>query len=304
RMSGKHSLRQIQEFMWQAVSRPLNEDYSSKKLWIDGKSFEVSANDFIKPNEKLSSAQRVQIYNQQYWYRLLDCLEDDFPGLRAVLGASGFLRLATEYLNEYPSRSFSLRDLGCDLPEFVDARQDLIAPNATLCGELARFEWAQVVAFDGPSLEPIDDEYIRTANPETLKVSLQPYLTLLELTHALDHYSVALNRHARDRSEAGSKKCEADTVESGGEPAPWPVLEHIYLVVHRHENTVYFKRIDVSGFLILTALSRGQSLSEALNNAVSFMQENAIPLEGLQNDIQKSFALWNRLGWLCKREMV
>jgi hypothetical protein len=299
-MTTRHSLQQIQEFLWQAVSRPLDWDFAAGDSWIGEKSFSLTASEYVKPSKRLTSADRLQIYNQQYWYRLLDCLEDDFPGLRAVLGANGFLALAKEYLKEHPSRSFSLRDLGSDLPEFLEARTELITPNVALCRELARFEWAQVVAFDGPSFEPVDDQYILTGNPETLRVSIQPYITLLNLTHALDLYSVALNDHRRDRSEAGSSKCEANSPDSRLDSAPWPVQEQVYLVVHRLENTVYFKRMDAPGFMILSALSRGHSLSEALTAAVSLMQEHEISVDNLQTDVRKSFALWNRLGWLCK----
>ena len=299
-MSETHSLRQIQEFMWQAISRQLNADYSTRKRWSDGKSFGSKAAEFVKPNSKLSSPERVQIYNQQYWYRLLDCLEDDFPGLRAVLGSKKFLFLCKEYLNAHPSSSFSLRDLGSELPSFIATRNDLVEPDTELCLELARFEWAQVVAFDGPSLTPIDDDFIRKANPETLSVSLQPYITLLELTYALDEYSVSLNKHARDRSEAGKDKTDVERKDSILDQAPSPVPEHIYLVVHRYDNTVYFKRLDAFGFEILSALAHGRSLSQSLVKAVSFMQENLMPMNDLQNEIQKAFALWNRLGWLCR----
>ena len=27
----------------------------------------------------------LEIYNRQYWFRVLDCLYDDYPGLRAIL---------------------------------------------------------------------------------------------------------------------------------------------------------------------------------------------------------------------------
>ena len=35
---------------------------------------------FIKPNDRLSSFERLEIYNCQYWFRVLDCLYDDYPG--------------------------------------------------------------------------------------------------------------------------------------------------------------------------------------------------------------------------------
>ena len=36
--------------------------------------------EFIKPNDRLSSTERLEIYSRSYWFRVLDSLYDDFPG--------------------------------------------------------------------------------------------------------------------------------------------------------------------------------------------------------------------------------
>jgi hypothetical protein len=298
----KHSLKELQQFMWQAVSRPLTADFEMRQRWIDGTSLNTTAAQFVRANHSMSSFQRLQIYNQQYWYRLLDCLEDDFPGLRAVLGARRFLKLSKEYLKEHSSRSFSLRDLGSELSSFLINRHDLIEPHRELCLELARFEWAQIVAFDGPSLDVVDDAFIRGAGADNLRVAVQPYITLLELSYALDEYSVALSRHHRDRSEAGSEKklVQGTAEQSSKKKAPWPVQEKTFLVVHRISNTVYFKRLEAPAFVTLSALARGRSLTEAVADAVSYLEERDLDLANLPVDVPKWFSLWVRLGWLCK----
>ena len=69
--------------------------------------------EFIKPNDRLTSLERVEIYNRQYWFRLIDCLYEDFPGLATVLGKREFNRRAIlAYLQSFPSRSYTLRNLG------------------------------------------------------------------------------------------------------------------------------------------------------------------------------------------------
>src|SRR4051812_34142376 len=70
------------------------------------------AESFIKPNDRLTSLERLEIYNRQYWFRLLDILYDDYPGLRAILGVARFHEMCRAYLEQYPSRSFTLRNLG------------------------------------------------------------------------------------------------------------------------------------------------------------------------------------------------
>jgi hypothetical protein len=66
---------------------------------------------FIKPNDRLTAVERLEIYGRSYWFRVLDSLYDDFPGLRAVLGQRVFHQLSRAYLADCPSQSFTLRNL-------------------------------------------------------------------------------------------------------------------------------------------------------------------------------------------------
>ena len=102
-----------------ALFRPLTAKGGMQKRWTDGRMMRTLAREFIKPNDRLSSFERLEIYNRVYWFRILDCLYDDYPGLRAVLGERKFMKLATAYLSRYPSASFTLRDLGNRLEQFL-----------------------------------------------------------------------------------------------------------------------------------------------------------------------------------------
>src|SRR5260370_32290524 len=55
---------------------------------------------FRSPSATLSSVERLEIYNRQYWFRLYDSFEEDFPGLKAVLGQKRFERLMRAYRSE------------------------------------------------------------------------------------------------------------------------------------------------------------------------------------------------------------
>ncbi len=297
----EHSLEELQSFVWQAISRPLTADFSMQERWLDGGDLTVKSTEFVRSNSALTSFERLEIYNQQYWYRLLDCLEEDFAGLKAVLGRERFQQLSIDYLKAHPSRSFSLRDLGCDLTGFVLARPDLVEPHFDLSCQMARFEWAQVVAFDGPALVPIAQEYIKATPPYQLRVCLQPYITLLELNFALDEYSNALKRRKREHGEAAAERrcCAAEDIE---EEPPWTVPGKLFLVVHRHENSVFFKRLEPAAFALLTALSEGRTLTDALAITVAFLEKEGESVDQLAVSVQSWFGLWMRLGWLCSFE--
>src|ERR1700757_2926569 len=104
------TLLEVQTRMARAIFEPLT---SSDRI------IAAADADYIKPNDRLTSLERLEIYSRSYWFRILDSLYDDFPGLRAVLGERAFHRLSRAYLAECPSRSFTLRNLGSRLSDWL-----------------------------------------------------------------------------------------------------------------------------------------------------------------------------------------
>src|SRR5947209_6251579 len=98
-------LQDLQRLTASVVMRPLGRGMRTDKTWTDGRPTAAVAQSFIKPNDRLSSFQRIEIYNRQYWFRLIDCMYEDYPGVRAILGQRKFNRLVRAYLKKYPSRS-------------------------------------------------------------------------------------------------------------------------------------------------------------------------------------------------------
>jgi hypothetical protein len=249
---------------------------------------------FVKPNDRLTAFERLQIYNQQYWWRILGSFREDFRGLRAVLGERKFERLAVAYIEACGSTSWSLRDLGQHLETFLRAHPDLTAPHTPLALDVARVEWARVVAFDGPELPPIDPAKLQRRAPERLRFRLQPYLTLLTLAHPVDKL---LGRLRARSLETGSV---SNAVTAGRRRGPVRITarasaEPIHLAVHRIEFSVYYKRLEPAGFRLLTALRDGATLADAC--AAAFDKP---PVDAAVR-IQSWFAAWTRFGWLCAR---
>src|SRR5262252_285082 len=139
--SSRAQLKQLQKVMATALFRPLTADERMQSTWVDGRSMNKVADSFIKPNDRLTSFERLEIYNRVYWFRVLDCLYDDYPGLRAVLGEERFMKLITAYLAKYPSASFTLRNLGSRLEKFIREQPKWVAPRKEIALEMARFEW-------------------------------------------------------------------------------------------------------------------------------------------------------------------
>src|ERR1700687_742060 len=112
-------LKALQRTMARAVMQPLTSSERMQRTAPDGKTMRRYAEHFIKPNDRLTSFERLEIYNRQYWFRLLSSMIDDFPGLRAVLGSTRFEAMSKAYITDCPSRSFTLRDLGSQLESWL-----------------------------------------------------------------------------------------------------------------------------------------------------------------------------------------
>jgi hypothetical protein len=232
-----------------------------------------------------------------YWFRLLECIATDFPGLRALLGDERFWKLAEAYLRAHPSHSFTLRNLGAKLPRFVVKEPQWTRPHTDAAGDLARFEWAQIVAFDEARLAPVTKKKLAGLNPETLRLRVQPYLTLLRCHHAVDDYALAVKSDSALRAEASNAVTER-TVSDHGNVA-LTRTKPLHIVVHRVDNQLYYKRLEPEASRLLRALAAGKTLPEACGAA--FVRTTFSPEEQAAK-IQAWFALWMRLGWLCVRE--
>jgi hypothetical protein len=297
-VNSRDDLRALQRTMTSALFRPLDSRWGMQKTWTDGRPTREVAAEFIKPNDRLSSFERLEIYNRQYWFRVLDCLHDDYPGLRAILGAKKFTQLATSYLAKYPSNSFTLRNLGERLEEFIREEPDWTAPHGPLAVDMVQFEWAQTVAFDGPSKRPITADDVLGKASGQLTLGLQPYLSLLSLNYAVDDFLVAVKRREEDalRGEASNAIHSAPRASGRRKLVRRPRKRQIFLAVHRYENQVYSKRLEPEEYRILAALARGETVAAACETAIAQTTKTDYDWT---DTVKNWFDTWAALGWFC-----
>lgn len=179
------TLLELQRRMAEDVRRPLTADFEMRDTTDDGASVGAIAASYISPNDRLSSFERLEIYNRQYWFRLISAVSEDFPTLNALLGSKRFDSLILAYLNENPSTSWTLRDLGAKLPSFLEAHPELTGRRHRLAVDVARLEWAYVDAFDRKHRTPLGTAEAQTIGSES-RLALQPHLQLLELSYPVD----------------------------------------------------------------------------------------------------------------------
>jgi hypothetical protein len=287
-------LLDLQKRMAAAVMAPLTGELTTRKRRADGAVMEREAAAFIKPNDRLTSLERLEIYNRQYWFRLFDSLEEDFPGLLAVLGRKQFERVTRAYLEACPSISYTLRDLGSRLCEFLAANPQLTAPRTTLALEVARLEWTHIEVYDAAQLPMPTPEFLASVSGET-RFQLQPSLRLLELSYPVDDLLIAVRQGAgssdfstnnavvQRRSRAVRRVANLDRAK-------------LWLAVHRQDFTVFYKRLQVEEYRMLAAMQSGAPLEEVFA-AAGF--EDSTPDEERAAFLQQCFYQWSVLGWLA-----
>jgi hypothetical protein len=304
------NLEAIQRAMAAAVMQPLTGDDTMRERAADGRPMAEVAASFIAPNSRLNAFERLEIYNRQYWYRVLNALAEDFPALRAVVGSARFEALSIAYLSEHPSRSFSLRNLGSKLIEWLVAHPEFTGRRHALAVDVTRVEWAFVEAFDSAARTPLTLTQIAALDGSS-RLSLQPHLRLMALSYAAEDLVLSLHqREKRQTSEAGlNDETEQETNhdnEDGGAPVKLPRLRRraTWLAAHRVDFSVYYRRLEREEFLMLEALEKGRPLGEAIEAAFidATFAESKIVETRRAGRLQAWFASWAELEWICAPE--
>jgi len=291
------SLEEVQRAMAAAVMLPLTANEEMRAKAADGRAMSEVAAGFIAPNSRLSAFERLEIYNRQYWFRVLHALAEDFPALRAVLGRRGFHALSVAYLAEHPSRSFSLRNLGSRLVEWLGAHPEFAGRRRALALDVARIEWAFVEAFDGAEHSPLTLEQIATLDGDS-RLALQPHVQLLALEYAADELVIAL--HAREKRQASEAAVKDEEAEEA--PARLPGLRRraTWVAAHRLDLCVYYRRLAREEYRTLAAIGAGRPLLEALE--AGFAESN-LPEQRRARLVQQWFATWAELQWICAPDL-
>jgi hypothetical protein len=257
------TLLRLQRRMAHAVMQPLTGgDHITPKTGAD----------FIKPNDRLSAVQRLEIYSRSYWFRVLDALYDDFPGLRAVLGQRAFYRLLRAYLADCPSQSFTLRNLGSRLEAWLQRNPRFAESRHALALDMVRLEWAHIEAFDNAAEKVLGPEDLLEFGPK-FRAGLQPYIRLLALQYPVDDLRIHLKARVRRLKP-----------------------EQVFLAVHRLDSTVYYRRIAAEEYRLLATLRDGQPIGRAIRLA---FENSPASTEEQRSMLENWFAVWAELGWLC-----
>jgi hypothetical protein len=266
-----------------------------QRVAANGRPMRAVAAEFIKPNDRLTSFERLEIYNRQYWFRVLSSFAEDFPGLRAVLGGRRFDAVAQAYVKDCPSRSFTLRNLGSRLESWLRRRPAWAGSRQALAIDMVRLEWADIEAFDGKAEPALKPEDLAGVDASRLRLRLQPYIQLLHLRYPVDDLLLAVRNDddTEFASNAFTERRKRKRVLAVARLKPSP----IFLAVHRLDDSVYFRRLEQDELLILSNLREGKRLNHAIESA---LRRSSVDAANRPLTVERWFHSWAALGWFCR----
>lgn len=235
-------------------------------------------------NDRLSPTMQLEIYREQFFLRHLEVLRDDFRAIAHALGAEAFESLARAYLEAYPPRSFSLRDLGRDLATFVAHAAPWSSDSLLL--ELARTEWAFVEAFDAPDAPLLDLASVAALSEDewqAVRIVLQPAVQRLFLSYPAHDLRLAVRAAGEDPA----------LLAAIGRPPPSPA----HVVIFRGPERLQCLDIEPLAFALLEELAGGAPLGEACERVAHC--SNASEAE-LGEAVGAWFQQWTTLAWISR----
>jgi hypothetical protein len=269
----------------------------------------------VRPSRAQTSAERLAIYHAAYYARLLECLREEYSVLAAALGEELFDEFAVGFLQEHPSRSYTLAELGKSFPEYLAATRPPIVDQEAIATEppddwpefmiaLAELERAINQVFDGPGSEAthspeaggvdpgsIDRAALARLSPEgwpSIRFGCCPSLKLLALTHPVNDYFSAIRR--------------------GDKEPPIPAASPAWLALLRRDYKVRRYVLSEAQYRLLSSLQSGATVSQALQVALeaglaqASVSDASRSLATLSDDaiaatVQNWFAFWTAEGF-------
>jgi hypothetical protein len=191
------------------------------------------------PADGLIASGDVDIYARMYTSRLYDALVEDYPKLRVALGEDRFGEVVARYLRAHPPRSFTLREAGVALAEFL--RGGELAP--AWAADLAALERARVEVFDGPDATPLAQDDVAALGTELpdLVLSWVPSSVVVPLAWAVDDLWSAI---------------EDD------QPAFEPAREPRVVLAWRRDIAVLHRTLDADEARLAPRIALGASFAE------------------------------------------
>jgi len=286
--SSPAKLKEIQQWFASIIVRPIDAKSHMMPVSPSGVLMKHEAKNYIKPSFSLRPDQRIELYNQQYWWRLLNVLQDIFPLLVRLFGYTDFNNtIGFPFLVKYPPDHWSLNAIGANILHWID--DEYCESDKKLVFDAASLDLAFNESFVAKWLKPIDFTDCQDTDLSALllpKLYLQPSLYLFDFDYDLFAF----------RQEFLLQ-----------EPSYWqdhefPELIHgkkRFVLCRTPRNETVWSELTEAEFIFLKQFKTGSSIEVACDWLED--QEKHIFDEASKN-LHMWFKKWASRGWLSMQD--
>jgi hypothetical protein len=243
----------------------------------------------VDPSKRRTSIERLEVYANAYYARLLECLRDEYPALLHAVGEEVFDGLAFEYLQKYPSASYTLSDLSRRFAQFLEEtrprEEEEVGDGPAwpdFMIDLVRLERTYSEVFDGPGAERLtllradDIQAIPPDDWPAARLVPVPCLRLLTLRYPVHEYATGVRKH---------------------EDPPLPDPQPTWLAVSRINYVVRRWTLSRMQYDLLQSLLSGTPIGAAIEQAVLAATERGENLDRLAESLRDWFQEWSASGF-------
>lgn len=238
-----------------------------------------SIQQILLPSKELCAHDRLEVYADMYFSRLIESLTEDFGAVRHALGEERFEEIATTYLVENPSRNVRLNPLSAGFSKFLSKLNE-----DEFLVQLAQLERSLVEIFDDKYDELLSKSAIQAVPVECWGNTRFTPIRAFRLHHFDYPVNAFLN-----------------TYEEGPMQIQVPQRAPSHVLAWRLDYRVMHGDLSWEQHVILTGLNAGLTLGETLDK---FIDEPACNPQELMANLGAWFQEWTSDGLFSAVEIV
>jgi hypothetical protein len=273
----------------------------------------------IGRSQSLGSLDRLAVYGNAYYARLLECLREVFPIVCRTMGERIFNHFAFVYLQRYPSQSYTLGELGQRFADFLaesrpaeteqpppeaEAESELSPDWPQFVVDLARLEWTIGQVYDGPGMEQrtgLSAADLAAIPPDkwpNVRLKLAPCVRLLAFRFPVNDYFAAMRELERDEEELPASADSENPIDEAFVPIPPP--QETYLALSRRNYIVHRYPLTKVQFTLLQELESGATIEQAVTAAAA---GSTMSDDELAAALHEWFAIWTANDFFITAEL-
>lgn len=284
---GPRTLKQLQQWLQTVITEPngVRPGIDAARGQLGDSPQDIES--IVPSSERLDAVSKIEVYGNAYFARLIECLGEEYPAVKAALEADSFNAFAFSYLQQYPSRSYTLGELGRHFPAFLAETKPDAAGElgwADFLIDLARLEWHYAEIFNGPGTEdstPLEPNGLQQLTPEEfaeVRLIPAPCLRLDVFRFPVHEYATAVRKRQQTPS--------------------FPAHQPTWLVMTRRNYVVRRVAVSEAEYAVLNEFWK--SSDEPVGAILDRTSETWA--EQMQSSLQNWFERWTAAGYFIAVE--